>query len=116
MPKKDPAPIAKKVTSNVTALQPFINNAFVAGNATNGLSGDVRMSKNVTSFPGFNFGSKKATRSGGFQNFPATAPSKLSKSKIIGFLKFQNQSAMLQKSNTLFMTALILEKTTVSSP
>ncbi|MFA5197620.1 MAG: hypothetical protein WC437_04340 [Patescibacteria group bacterium] len=65
---------------------------------------------------GLIFGSKKVTRSEDFQNFPDTAPSKLSKLKIIGSLKPQVTIPISQRSNMLFTTALTLGKTTALLP
>ena len=111
MPKKEHVPIAKIVPLNVMALRPFISNGFAAADVINGLFGNDRTSKNAMSFPGFSFGSRKAIPSEGCQIFPDTAHSKLNKSKIIGWLKSQNQITISQRSDMSFMTVRTLEKT-----
>ena len=116
MPKKEPALIVRQATLSVMVLQHFVNNVFNVATATESSFGNDRMLRNAMSFPGLNFGSKKATPFEDFQNFPDTAPSKSNKLKIIGFLKLQNPIPIFQRSNTLFTTAPISGKTTALSP
>lgn len=116
MPKKEPVQIVNQATSSVMDLRQITNNVSGAGNAGSDLSGNVLMLKNVTSLPGFNFGFKKAIRSGDFLSFPDTAHLKLNKSKIIGSINLQSAILTLPQSNMPFTTVLISEKVTALSP
>ena len=116
MPKKEHVQIVNQVTSSMMDLQPITNDVFDAGNVKNDSFGNVLMSKNGTNFLGSNSGFKKAIQSAGSLNFPATAHSKLSESKIIGLNNYQSTIGISLKSNTSSTTALISDETTALSP
>ena len=116
MPKKEPVQIVNQVPSNMTDSQPITNDVSGVGNVKSDSFGNVLMSKNVMSFLGSNSGFKKAIPSVGSHSFRDTAPSKLSKSKIIGLSNFQSTTRIWPKSNMSSMTALISDETTALSP
>jgi len=64
---------------------------------------------------GLTSGFRKATPSGDSRRFPAIAPLRLSRSKIIGSINLQNAIPIFQRSVMPFTTALTSEKTTASS-
>ena len=115
MPKKGPALTVNQTTSNTTDLRSFANDVSSVADAKSDSSGNVLMSKNVTSFPGSSSGFKKAIPSADSHNFPAIAHPKLSKSKIIGLTNRPSAIPISLKSSTPFMMAPTLEKITALS-
>jgi len=116
MPKKDLVQNVNQVMSITMDLRETINSVSGAGDAETALSGNAGMSKSVTNFLGSSFGFKKAIRSEGSRSFPATASSKSSKSKIIGFTDRLRPATISPKSSTSSTTALILERVTALFP
>ena len=116
MPKKEPVQSVNQTMSIMMDLRETINNVSDVDDAESDLFGNVPMSKSVMNFPGSGSGSKKAIPLEDSLGFPATAPSRSSKSKIIGFINPPTLAPISPESSTSSTTGLISDEITVLSP